>query len=71
MELSPKELQVLTLVALGYSDKEVSVQLKLGYGTVRTYLDRIILKLSAKNRTHAVFLATSKKLIDYCFETLK
>ncbi len=54
MELSPKELQVLTLVALGYSDKEVSVQLKLGYGTVRTYLDRIILKLSAKNRTHAV-----------------
>ncbi len=54
MELSPKELQVLTLVALGYSDKEVCVQLKLGYGTVRTYLDRIILKLSAKNRTHAV-----------------
>ena len=35
MALSPKELKVLTLVALGYSDKEIGVELKIAYGTVR------------------------------------
>jgi len=54
MELSPKELDVLALVALGYSDKEIGKQLNIKYGTVRTHIDRIILKLSARNRGHAV-----------------
>lgn len=56
MALSPKEIQVLTLVALGYSDKEICSELKIKYGTVRTYIDRIVLKLNAKNRTHAAIL---------------
>ncbi len=54
MTLSPKELEVLTLVALGYSDKEISVKLKIAYGTVRNHIDKAILKLNAQNRTHAV-----------------
>ncbi len=60
MELSPKELQVLTLVALGYSDKEISHKLKVGYGTVRTYIDRIVLKLNARNRTNAAVIYMSQ-----------
>lgn len=56
MELSPKELEVLTLVALGYSDKEIGIKLKVGYGTVRTYIDRIVLKLNARNRTNAAVI---------------
>lgn len=58
MELSPKELKVLTLVALGYSDKEIGVKLKIAYGTVRTYVDRIVLKLNARNRTNATVIYT-------------
>ena len=54
MELSPKELDVLALVALGYSDKEICNKLNIKYGTVRTHIDRIILKLCARNRGHAV-----------------
>ncbi len=56
MVLSPKELKVLTLVALGYSDKEIGVELKIAYGTVRNHIDKIVLKLNAQNRTHAAMI---------------
>ncbi len=56
MALSPKEVEVLTLTALGYSDKEIGVKLNIAYGTVRTHIDRIVLKLHAQNRTHAVII---------------
>jgi len=60
MKLSPKEKEVLTLVALGYSDKEIGVRLNLAYGTVRTYVDRCILKLKARNRTNAAVVYSLK-----------
>lgn len=56
MTLSPKEVKVLTLVALGYSDKEIGLKLNIKYGTVRHHMDRVILKLGAKNRTHAAII---------------
>ena len=51
MALSPKEVKVLTLVAMGYSDKEIGVELKIAYGTVRNHIDKVVLKLNAQNRT--------------------
>lgn len=56
MELSPKEAEVLSLVALGYSDKEIGLKLKIAYGTVRSHIDKSLLKLNAKNRTNAAML---------------
>ena len=56
MALSPKEVEVTTLVALGYSDKEICSALKIAYGTVRNHIDRAILKLHAQNRTHAAMI---------------
>lgn len=53
MKLTPKEKNILIYVALGYTDKEIGSKMKLSYSTVRTYVDRGILKMSAKNRTHA------------------
>lgn len=53
MNLSPKELKVLTFVAEGYSDKEIGVKLKISERTVQTHLTRIMLKLQAKNRVNA------------------
>ena len=56
MTLSPKESEVLTLVAMGYSDKQIGVDLKIAYGTVRNHIDRAVLKLNAQNRTHAAMI---------------
>lgn len=62
MMLSPKEIEVLALVALGYSDKEIMKKLKMSYGTVRTRIDKTILKLGAKNRVNAVLIYKSKHI---------
>lgn len=56
MRLTPKETDVITLVALGFSDKEIGFQLNISYGTVRDYIDKIVLKTQARNRTHAAVL---------------
>ncbi len=56
MKLTPKETVVITLVASGYSDKEIGLKLNISYGTVRDYIDKIVLKTQARNRTHAAML---------------
>ncbi len=56
MKLTPKEFKILGLVALGYTDKEVSVKAKITYSTVRSHVDRLVLKLNARNRTHAAII---------------
>ena len=62
MNLSPKEKSVFTYIAMGYTDKEIGLKMKISYSTVRSHVDRGILKMSAKNRTHATlkFLFTLK-----------
>ena len=71
MTLSPKELEVMTLVALGYSDKEIGVELNIAYGTVRSHIDRAVLKLQAQNRTHAVMIykLKNKEWLEDFYET--
>lgn len=56
MKLTPKEKEVITLAASGYTDKEIGLKLNISYGTVRDYIDKIVLKLNARNRTHAAIL---------------
>lgn len=56
MALSPKEVEVLSLVALGYSDKEIMLKLKMSYGTVRTRIDKAVLKLKARNKANAILI---------------
>lgn len=56
MKLTPKETAVITLVASGYSDKEIGLKMNISYGTVRDYIDKIVLKSHARNRTHAAML---------------
>ncbi len=54
--LTPKEIEVLALVALGYLDKQIANKLGLSYSTVRGHIDKAVLKLNARNRTHAVII---------------
>lgn len=60
MQLSPQEKDVLTLIACGFSDKEIGVKLCLSQRTVQTYISRIIMKLDARNRTNAAIIYLKK-----------
>ncbi|MBQ8668435.1 helix-turn-helix transcriptional regulator [bacterium] len=56
MRLSPKKVQILTLVAKGFTDKEISQKLQISERTVQTHLSSVILALNARNRVNAVAL---------------
>jgi DNA-binding CsgD family transcriptional regulator len=52
--LTPREREVLALVADGSSNAEVAARLWLSVGTVRVHLNHIYAKLGVTNRTAAV-----------------
>jgi DNA-binding NarL/FixJ family response regulator len=58
--LSPREGQVLALVAQGASNKEIAARYYVSETTVKAHLGNILEKLHVKNRTHAVALAIEK-----------
>ena len=49
--LTPREVQVLGLVARGLSNSEIGRQLYIGEATVKTHLLRIFVKLGVNDRT--------------------
>jgi DNA-binding NarL/FixJ family response regulator len=55
--LSPRETQVLVLVAEGCSNREVGLRLFVGEATVKTHLQHVFEKLGVGDRTRAVTLA--------------
>jgi DNA-binding NarL/FixJ family response regulator len=63
-ELSPRELDVLRLVALGSSNKRVGQLLSVTEDTVKAHMKAILSKLGASDRAHAVTLAMRRGIID-------
>lgn len=61
--LSPRERDVLQLVADGLSTKQVATRLGLAESTVKTYLRQLFEKLGATHRAHAVALALRNRII--------
>ena len=61
--LSPRERQVLRLVALGYTNRQIADQLYLSVKTVGTYRARLMTKLELKGRPALVRYALSKGLL--------
>lgn len=55
--LTERELEVLRLVAEGWSNREISRALHLVEGTVKNHVSAILLKLAARDRTNAVLRA--------------
>ena len=53
LDLSPREEQILQLVAKGYSNKQIADDLDMSFDTVRTHLKRVFKKLHVKSRTEA------------------
>ncbi|WP_073250146.1 helix-turn-helix transcriptional regulator [Shimia gijangensis] len=61
--LSPREIDALTLIAMGYSRAQVAEALTISEHTLRVYIESARSKLGALNTTHAVARALSRGLI--------
>lgn len=62
-QLSGREIEVLTLVAQGHSNKEIAKQLHISTATVKTHLIHIYGKLGVSDRTAAVTTALEKGIL--------
>ena len=56
-DLSPRERDVLKLLARGLSNSEISERIFLSEGTVRNYVSSILTKLGVTDRTQAAVIA--------------
>ncbi|HKG94057.1 MAG TPA: response regulator transcription factor [Gemmatimonadaceae bacterium] len=61
-ELTPRELDVLRLIARGSSNKQIAAQLNLSLGTVKGYVSIVLRKTGAGDRTQAALLAVKHGL---------
>jgi len=63
--LTPREIEVLSLVAAGNSNKLIAAQLKINEETAKTHIKSILAKLDANDRTHAVMLGLQRGVIGF------
>jgi DNA-binding NarL/FixJ family response regulator len=63
-ELSPREIEVLRLIASGNANKLIADQLSISEETVKSHVTNILSKLGANDRTHAVTIGLRRGIID-------
>lgn len=61
--LSPRELQILELVAKGLTNREIGARLYISEATVKTHMIHVFSKLGVEDRTHAVSEAVTRGII--------
>ena len=62
--LTPREIEVLALIALGNSNKLIADKLSIADETVKGHVSSVLSKLGAHDRTHAVTLAVKRGIIE-------
>jgi DNA-binding NarL/FixJ family response regulator len=62
--LTPREREVLGLVAQGMTNAEIATALVVGVETVRTHVASVLAKLQARDRTQAVVLGYRAGLVE-------
>jgi DNA-binding NarL/FixJ family response regulator len=68
VDLSEREIEVLTLTAKGLTNKEIGSQLHISNRTVQGHLRKVFSKLNVNSRTEAVTKAISLGLMDVTYE---
>lgn len=63
-ELTEREREVFLAMGRGYTNSEISQQLFLSESTVKTHVGRVLAKVGARDRIHAVILAHRLRLLD-------
>jgi NarL family two-component system response regulator LiaR len=63
-DLTPREREVLALLAEGLTNKEIGTRLFLSLGTVRLHVTNVLRKMDAPNRTTAAMLAVQHGLME-------
>jgi DNA-binding NarL/FixJ family response regulator len=62
--LTPREIEVLTLLARGRSNMEIADALVISEATAKTHVSHILTKLDLRDRTQAVILAYESRLVE-------
>ena len=61
LNLTPREMEILQLIADGYSNKEIAAELYLSFHTVKNHVHNILEKLQVQHRSEAVEYAYRKR----------
>lgn len=61
--LAPRERQIVSMLAVGLSNREIGVELDLNEGTVKYYVTSILGKLQVRNRVEAALFARSQGVV--------
>jgi DNA-binding CsgD family transcriptional regulator len=61
--ITPRELEILEMIAEGLSNKEIAARAYVSENTVKTHSSRVLDKLGARRRTQAVQLGRELRLI--------
>jgi DNA-binding NarL/FixJ family response regulator len=63
-DLTPREVDVLRLIANGNANKAIANQLSIGEASVKSHVANILAKLDAKDRAHAVTIGLRRGIIE-------
>ncbi|MCB2178300.1 response regulator transcription factor [bacterium] len=63
-DLSPREVETLTCMAVGMSNAEIAEDMVISLSTVKYHVSNILMKLNASNRSEAVSQALRENLVD-------
>src|SRR3546814_3028556 len=64
VNLTPREIEVIRFVALGYNQEELGTELSISPRTVEKHVKHVMEKLCARNRPHMVALALARGVIE-------
>lgn len=63
-QLTEREIVTLSYRAEGYENREIAETIFVSTHTVKAHVSSILKKLKARNRTHAVYIALKRGIID-------